>query len=66
MGCTGSGVDNTKAPQKKETVFGILEVKVLSGHIDHETSRVFSMDPYVKVKFSNQKFDGAVVKKGGK
>jgi hypothetical protein len=66
MGCGSSEVDATKPNKKRETVFGTLEVRVLEAHIEHETSKVFSMDPYVNIKFSNQNKKGEVVKKGGK
>ena len=39
---------------------------MLEAVIEHETSTVFSMDPYVNIKFSNQNFKGEVVKDGGK
>lgn len=66
MGCGTSGLDAVKLNKKRETVFGVLEVRVQQALIEHETSVVFSMDPYVNVKFSNQKHSGTIIKKGGK
>lgn len=66
MGCGTSENDNAKLNKKRETVFGVLEVRVIEAIIEHETSKVFSMDPYVNIKFSNQNKTGVIVKKGGK
>jgi Ca2+-dependent lipid-binding protein len=66
MGCGSSDLNTVKLNKKRETVFGVLEVKVIEALIEHETTSVFSMDPYVVIKFSNQKRSGTVVKKGGK
>jgi hypothetical protein len=44
----------------------VLTVKLQEALIEHETSKFSTMDPYVVVKFSNQKFTGETVAKGGK
>lgn len=66
MGCASSSLDGVKLNKKRETVFGVLEVRVVEAVIEHETSSVFTMDPYVGIKFSNQQRTGSVIKKGGK
>ncbi len=55
-----------KLNKKRETVFGVLEVKLNEAVIERETSSLFTMDPYVNVKLSNQVRNGTVVKNGGK
>jgi Ca2+-dependent lipid-binding protein len=66
MGCIASDTNAPKALMKKETVFGTLEIKVLEAHLERETSKLISLDPYVNVTFSNQKKTGTVIEKGGK
>lgn len=64
MGCGSSSTEVSK-PGKRDTVFGVFEVKLVEAHIQHLTSSFSTMDPYVVVKFSNQVFKGEVAKKGG-
>lgn len=45
---------------------GILKVTLVNAKIEHMTSSVFAMDPYVKIRMSNQSITSKVVKKGGK
>lgn len=66
MGCANSGVDGIQELKKLSTVTGTLKVTLTGAHIDHETSKVFSMDPYIKLRFSNQEAVSQVIKKGGK
>ena len=66
MGCGGSNPDTSNKPKRRDTVFGVLEIKVIEAQIERETSTFSTMDPYVNIIFSNQKSKGQVVKKGGK
>lgn len=45
---------------------GVLRVTVKDAKIMHETSSFFSMDPYIKIRMSNQSAETKVIAKGGK
>ena len=51
MGCA-SHKDIT-GPVRLNTVTGKVRITITSAHIDYDAS-VFKLDPYVKVKLSNQ------------
>ena len=64
MGCT-SAKQRSPDLMRMNTVTGKLHITVTSAQLSHETS-VFKMDPYVKIKLSNQEFETKVIPKGDK
>ena len=65
MGC-GSNQKETDAPIRLQTVNGTLKITIANAKLQHVTSSVFSMDPYVNLKMSNQNATTTVKLKGGK
>lgn len=51
---------------RKTTVTGVLKITVVDAVIDHMTSTFFKMDPFVRVKFSNQNHRTKTCANGGK
>ena len=49
-----------------KTVNGLLKVTIEEASILKPASRIFDMDPYLKVKMSNQQFSGFIHKKAGR
>ncbi len=64
MGC-GTGQSDVLGHQRIGTVTGTLKITLLNAFIKHEAS-VFKMDPYVKVKLSNQEQTSKTISKGDK
>jgi Ca2+-dependent lipid-binding protein len=64
MGCTSS-----KGPGHKvlrvNTRCGSLKITILNCHLERNTNAVMTMDPYVKIKVSNQSKLTEIRKKGG-
>ena len=52
MGC-GSGQREITGPVRISTVTGSIKITILNAFIKHDAS-VFTMDPYVILKLSNQ------------
>lgn len=65
MGCASGQKEEVQAV-RLPTVNGVIRVTVSNAKIEHLTSSFFAMDPYVKVKISNQTATSKVILKGGK
>lgn len=65
MGC-GSNQKESSVPVRLQTVNGTLKITIVDAKIEHMTSSLFSMDPYVNLKMSNQTATSTVQLKGGK
>lgn len=64
MGCTSSQKEEV-LQARKETVNGVLKLTITSAKIKHHTSTFFSMDPYIKIRMSNQSAQTQILLKGG-
>lgn len=53
MGCTAPKKEKKYVPPPISTSAGILKITIVDGVIFHQAS-LFKMDPYVKLKLSNQ------------
>jgi hypothetical protein len=66
MGCTSGSSSNKHLNRLRlSTTSGVLSITIVSAHLTHEAS-MFKMDPYIKVKVTNQEKKTAVAKKGDK
>lgn len=65
MGCAAPKKQRKYIPPPLSTSAGTLNIKVTDGVLFHQAS-LFTMDPYVKLKLSNQEKTSKVVEKGGK
>ena len=65
MGCSNSQKESTELA-RLPTVNGTLIITIINAKIEHETSTFFAMDPYIKIKMSNQSATTKVIAKGGK
>lgn len=65
MGCTGPPKEKKEIPPVISSSAGILTITITNGVIFHQAG-VFKMDPYLKLKLSNQEKTSKIVAKGGK